>query len=73
MEFDFNQELDSQPLMILTIDIGNGQYDKLKIFDFNIIEKETYDFCAKNKLDFSTMKEINNQISKHNKRKTISR
>ena len=62
MEYDFHQEQDSQPLMILTIDIGNGQYDKLKIFDLNNIEKETYDFCVKNKLDFSTMKEINNQI-----------
>ena len=53
---------DIQPMMILTIDIGNGHVDKLQLFDLNNIEQETYDFCVKNKLDFNTMHEINTQI-----------
>ena len=57
-----NKEQDIQPMMILTIDIGNGHVDKLQIFDLNNIEQETYDFCVKNKLDFNTMQEINTQI-----------
>ena len=57
-----NKEQDIQPMMILTIDIGNGHVDKLQLFDLNNIEQETYDFCVKNKLDFNTMQEINNQI-----------
>ena len=57
-----NIESDLQPMMILTIDIGNGQVDKLQLYDLNNIDKETYDFCVKNKLDFNTMQEINTQI-----------
>ena len=57
-----NKEQDIQPMMILTIDIGNGHVDKLQLFDLNNIEQETYDFCVKNKLDFNTMQEINTQI-----------
>ena len=57
-----NMETDLQPMMILTIDIGNGQVDKLQLYDLNNIDKETYDFCVKNKLDFNTMQEINTQI-----------
>ena len=57
-----NQEQEIQPMMILTIDIGNGHVDKLQLFDLNNIEQETYDFCVKNKLDFNTMQEINTQI-----------
>ena len=57
-----NMETDLQPVMILTIDIGNGQVDKLQLYDLNNIDKETYDFCVKNKLDFNTMQEINTQI-----------
>ena len=62
MRNDLNNEQDDQPMMILTIDIGNGHFDKLQLFDLNNIEQETYDFCVKNKLDFNTMQEINNQI-----------
>ena len=51
-------------IMVLTIDIGNGICDKLRIFDINNYQEETYDFCAKNNLDFNTMKEINHQIQK---------
>lgn len=51
-------------IMILTIDIGNGVCDKLKIHNINKYEQETYDFCAKNNLDFHTMREINSQIQK---------
>ena len=57
-----SKEQDIQPMMILTIDIGNGHVDKLQLFDLNNIEQETYDFCVKNKLDFNTMHEINTQI-----------
>ena len=57
-----NVDSDLQPMMILTIDIGNGQVDKLQLYDLNNIDKETYDFCVKNKLDFNTMQEINTQI-----------
>ena len=38
-----NMDSDLQPMMILTIDIGNGQVDKLQLFDLNNIDKETYD------------------------------
>lgn len=51
-------------IMILTIDIGNGICDKLKIHNISKYEQETYDFCAKNNLDFHTMREINSQIQK---------
>ena len=62
---------DIQPMMVLTIDIGNGLVDKLQLFDLNNIEQETYDFCVKNKLDFSTMQEINTQIQNVLKDKQI--
>ena len=51
-------------IMVLTIDIGNGICDKLRICDINNYQEEAYDFCAKNNLDFNTMKEINHQIEK---------
>ena len=51
-------------IMILTIDIGNSICDKLRIHDINNYEKEAYDFCANNHLDFQTMREINSQIQK---------
>ena len=60
-----NQENNlNSSIMILTIDIGNGICDKLKIHNINKYEQETYDFCAKNNLDFHTMREINSQIQK---------
>ena len=66
-----NKEQEMQPMMILTIDIGNGHVDKLQLFDLNNIEQETYDFCVKNKLDFNTMQEINAQIQNVLKDKQI--
>ena len=58
-----NQENNlNSSIMILTIDIGNGICDKLKIHNISKYEQETYDFCAKNNLDFHTMREINSQI-----------
>ena len=51
-------------LMVLTIDIGNGICDKLRIHNINDYQEEAYNFCAKNNLDFNTMKEINHQIEK---------
>ena len=51
-------------LMVLTIDIGNGLCDKLRIHNINDYQEEAYNFCAKNNLDFNTMKEINHQIEK---------
>ena len=60
-----NQENDlNNSIMILTIDIGNGICDKLRIHNINNYEQETYDFCSNYHLDFQTMKEINNQIQK---------
>ena len=60
-----NQENNlNNSIMILTIDIGNGICDKLRIHNLNNYEQETYDFCANNNLDFHTMREINNQIQK---------
>ena len=71
MKNESNDEDESQPMMILTIDVGNGHYDKLQLFDLNNIEQETYDFCVKNKLDFNTMQEIINQIDSVIKDKQI--
>ena len=51
-------------IIVLTIDIGNGVCDKLRIHDIDNYQEESYDFCAKNNLDFNTMKEINSQIEK---------
>ena len=60
-----NKENDlNNSIMILTIDIGNGICDKLRIHNINNYEQETYDFCASNNLDFHTMREINSQIQK---------
>ena len=60
-----NQENNlNNSIMILTIDIGNGLCDKLRIHNLYNYEQETYDFCARNHLDFKTMREINNQIQK---------
>ena len=71
MRNESNNDDESQPMMILTIDVGNGHYDKLQLFDLNNIEQETYDFCVKNKLDFNTMQEIINQIENVIKDKQI--
>ena len=71
MKIGSNKEQEIQPMMILTIDIGNGHVDKLQLFDLNNIEQETYDFCVKNKLDFNTMQEINTQIQNVLKDKQI--
>ena len=60
-----NQDINlNDSVMILTIDIGNGICDKLKIHNINKFEQESYNFCAKNNLDFQTMREINYQIEK---------
>ena len=64
-------EQEIQPMMILTIDVGNGHVDKLQLYDLNNIEQETYDFCVKNKLDFNTMQEINTQIQNVLKNKQL--
>ena len=54
----------TEPLMILTIDIGNGQIDKLYISSKEKYQEETYDFCMRNKLDYETMKNIKEEIVK---------
>ena len=62
-----NENIDNNlnnSIMILTIDIGNGVCDKLRIHNLHNYEQETYDFCASNNLDFKTMREINSQIQK---------
>ena len=50
------------PTMILTIDIGNKNLEKLNIYDIENPEQDIYNFCLKNKLDFNILKEIKNQI-----------
>ena len=55
-------EEETSPDMILTIDIGNNQLRQLNIYDIDNTEKDIYNFCLKNKLDFNILKEIKNQI-----------
>lgn len=68
-----NQENGNVPKMILTIDVGNGKIEQLKIFDISRPEKDVYDFCLQNKLDYYTMEEIAKQIHEviDNKNKEI--
>ena len=68
---DLNNE-NKKPLMVLTIEVGNNSCDKLMIYDIETREQETYDFCLKNKLDYSTMKEINNSINNIIKSNTLT-
>ena len=68
---DLNSE-NKKPLMVLTIEVGNNSCDKLMIYDIETREQETYDFCLKNKLDYSTMKEINNSINNIIKSNTLT-
>ena len=57
-----NHEREEVPKMILTIDVGNGKIEQLKIFNLVNPEKDIYEFCMNNKLDYYTMEEITKQI-----------
>ena len=57
-----NNEGEEVPKMILTIDVGNGKIEQLKIFNLINPEKDIYEFCMNNKLDYYTMEEITKQI-----------
>ena len=65
--FQKNKEDEIQPVMILTIDIGDGKLDQLCIYNIFDTEQEIYDFCLKNRLKFYKLKEIREQLSKKNK------
>ena len=53
---------ENTPTMILTIDIGNNQLKKLNIYNIYNTEQDIYNFCLKNQLDFTILKEIQKQI-----------
>ena len=50
------------PFMVLTIDVGSDKLELLNIYDINNPEQDIYNFCLKNNLDFSILKEIKEQI-----------
>ena len=54
---------DENNLLILTIDIGNNKIEKLYLKDLNNPEKDIYNFCMENKLNYESLNEIKNQIS----------
>ena len=51
------------PVMVLTIDIGNGKIEQFKLYNFENPKKDIYEFCMKNNLDYNTMEEITNQLN----------
>ena len=58
-----NEEEDSKgPVMILSIDVGNGKVEQLKLYSFESPKKDIYEFCTLNKLDYDTMDEILKQV-----------
>ena len=45
-----NEEEDSKgPVMILSIDVGNGKVEQLKLYSFESPKKDIYEFCTLNK------------------------
>ena len=69
--FQKNKEDEIQPVMILTIDIGDGKLDQLCIYNIFDTEQEIYDFCLKNRLKFYKLKEIREQIQAIIKEKQV--
>ena len=65
------KEDEIQPEMILSIDIGNEQLEQLYIYNIYDTEKEVYDFCLKNGLNFFKLKEIKEQIQEIIKEKNL--
>ena len=58
-----NEENDSRiPVMVLSIDVGNGKIEQLKLYSFENTKKDIYDFCMYHKLDYDTMDEIMKQV-----------
>ena len=63
------------PYFTLKININKEKTEKLENNNLNDFEQETYDFCMKNKLEYTKMKNINDEIKaliKHEKYKNIS-
>ena len=58
-QFEDEEEQKENPIMILTIEVGNGKIEQLKLFNLDNPSKDVYEFCVKNKLDFYVMEEIN--------------
>ena len=58
-----SQNKNENNLLILTIDIGNNKIEKLYLKDLNNPEKDIYNFCMENKLNYESLNEIKNQIS----------
>ena len=62
VEENFENNNDN-PVMVLTIDIGNGKIEQFKLYNFENPKKDIYDFCMKNNLDYNTMEEISKQLN----------
>ena len=63
---DVENDLDDNdlksPVMILSIDVGNGKVEELKLYSLESPKKDIYKFCTVNKLDYDTMDEIIKQV-----------
>ena len=68
-QIEDDDEQKENPLMILTIEVGNGKIEQLKLFNIDNPSKDVYEFCVKNKLDFYVMEEINKQVNEVIKQK----
>lgn len=61
-QIDDEEKEESQPVMVLNIDIGNNQIEHLRIYDIDQPEKDAYEFCFQHQLDYSSLVEITRQI-----------
>ena len=62
LEYDLEDNNSKSPVMILSIDVGNGKVEQLKLYSLESPKKDIYKFCTVNKLDYDTMDEIINQV-----------
>ena len=62
LEYDLEDNNSKSPVMILSIDVGNGKVEQLKLYSLESPKKDLYKFCTANKLDYDTMDEIINQV-----------
>ena len=57
-----NKSINKNPLISLTLDIGNQKYERLEKNKLDNSENDIFKFCVKNKLDYKSMKEINDKV-----------
>ena len=62
VEYDLDDNDLKSPVMILSIDVGNGKVEELKLYSLESPKKDIYKFCTVNKLDYDTMDEIIKQV-----------